>query len=67
MPCHLFTTVEDRIVSLLSQFPDLTYGDLAESLSVSRATVIRNMKKMIDNGLVERVRSKKTGKRKLLK
>lgn len=55
------------IVSLLSQFPDMTYGDLVESLSVSRATVIRNMKKMIDNGLVERVGSKKTGKRKLLK
>lgn len=54
-------TLEDRIISILAQFPDMTYENLAESLSVGRATIARTMKKMIGDGLVERSGSKKTG------
>lgn len=60
-------TLEDRIISILTQFPDMTYENLAESLSVGRATIARTMKKMIGNGIVERSGSKKTGEWKILK
>ncbi len=36
-------TLEDRIISILTQFPDMPYEDLAESLSVGRATIARTV------------------------
>ena len=60
-------TLEDQILQVLSKTPDMTYEELASSLSVGRATVARTIKKMIANGFVERTGSKKTGAWKVLK
>ena len=59
--------MEDRIVNVLSQFPNMTYEELAKTLSVSRASIARTMKKMIDSNRVERSGSKKTGGWKILR
>lgn len=61
------TTMEKCIISILSESPNMTYEELAKSLSVGRATIARMMKKMIDNGLIERSGSKKTGEWRVLK
>lgn len=61
------TTMEERIITILSESPNMTYEELAKSLSVGRATIARMMKKMIDNGLIERSGSKKTGEWRVLK
>ena len=60
-------TIEDQILQVLAKTPDITYEGIATSLSVGRATVARTIKKMIENGLVERTGSKKTGAWKVLK
>ena len=60
-------TIEDQILQVLAKTPDVTYEGIATSLSVGRATVARTIKKMIENGLIERTGSKKTGAWKVLK
>lgn len=60
-------TLEERILQVLSKNPDMTYEGLASLFSVGRATIARTIKKMIENGLVERTGSKKTGAWKILK
>ena len=60
-------TLGDQIRQVLSKTPDMTYEGLASLFSAGRATIARTIKKMIENGLVERTGSKKTGEWKVLK
>lgn len=60
-------TLEDQIRQVLSKTPDMPYEGLASLFSVGSTTIARSIKKMIENELVERTGSKKTGEWKVLK
>ena len=53
--------MEGRLLSGLKQNPYITQTDLAKELSLSRRTVQRMMKKLMDDGKIKRVGSTRTG------
>jgi len=58
--------VSEKILALLTDTPNLNIARLAEELSVSSRTVERNLKKLQEQGMLERVGGKKTGSWKVL-
>lgn len=52
---------EKKIIQLLSENPSVTSTRLAELLGLHRATVMRNLNRLKEKGLLERVGSDKTG------
>ena len=58
---HDVDNMEGRLLSCLEQNPCITQTDLAEELSLSRRTVQRMMKKLMDDGKIKRVGSTRTG------
>ena len=53
--------MEGRLLSGLKQNPYITQTDLAKELSLSRRTVQRIMKELMNNGKIQRVGSTRTG------
>lgn len=53
--------IESRLLSGLKQTPYITQTDLAKELSLSRRTVQRIMKKLMNDGKIKRVGSTRTG------
>ena len=51
----------DKLLILLKKNPNLTQKEMVEKLSVSRATVQRLIKKLIDEKKLERVGGKRYG------
>lgn len=49
------------ITKIIKDNPEVTYDKLAQMIGKSRSTIIRNMKKLKNNGIVKRVGSDKTG------
>lgn len=58
---HDADNMEGRLLSGLEQNPCITQTDLAEELSLSRRTVQRMMKKLMDDGKIKRIGSTRTG------
>ena len=58
---HDADNMEGRLLSCLEQNPCITQTDLAEELSLSRRTVQRIMKKLMDDGKIKRIGSTRTG------
>ena len=58
---HDVDNMEGRLLSCLEQNPCITQTDLAEEQSISRRTVQRMMKKLMDDGKIKRVGSTRTG------
>lgn len=54
-------TVNDGILSLLKGNPQTTAKDIARSLNIGVATAKRRLKKLKENGIIERIGSDKTG------
>lgn len=50
-----------KIIAVLKKNPYFTIKDLSESLEVNHSTVERNIKKLRDNGIIERVGARKDG------
>ncbi len=59
--------LEDRILALLRDFPDINQAQIGEKLSVSRSTIQREMKVMVEKGMVEHQGGRKTGRWVMLK
>lgn len=53
--------MESRLLSGLKQNPYITQTDLAKELSLSRRTVQRIMKELMNDGKIKRVGSTRTG------
>ena len=53
--------LEEKIISILSKAPDSTYYSLAGELGISRSTVKRSIKILIESGRIERVGGKRYG------
>lgn len=58
---HGADNMESRLLSGLKQNPYITQTDLAKELSLSRRTVQRIMKELINDGKIKRVGSTRTG------
>ena len=58
---HDADNMEGRLLSGLEQNPCITQTDLVEELSLSRRTVQRMMKKLMDDGKIKRIGSTRTG------
>jgi ATP-dependent DNA helicase RecG len=58
--------VSEKIFALLTDTPNLNIAQLAEELSVSSRTVERNLKKLQEQGMLERGGGKKIGSWKVL-
>ena len=58
--------MSEKILALLTDTPNLNIARLAEELSVSSRTVERNLKKLQEHGMLERIGGKKTGSWKVL-
>ena len=58
---HDADNMESRLLSGLKQNPYITQTDLAKELSLSRSTVQRMMKKLMDDGKIKRVGPTRTG------
>ena len=50
-----------KIITLLKKNPYCTIKDLSESLEINHSTVERNIKKLRDNGIIERIGARKDG------
>ena len=50
-----------KIIAALKENPYCTIKDLSESLSINHSTVERNIKKLRDNGIIERIGARKDG------
>jgi ATP-dependent DNA helicase RecG len=50
------------MVELVSGNPRASYNDLTERLSRDRSTVMRNIRKLKELGVLRRIGSKKTGR-----
>ncbi len=61
------TDKEQELLTLLTEDPGYTMPQLAERLSVSRKTVAARLKKLKEDGLIERIGSDRKGYWKLLK
>lgn len=58
---HGADNMESRLLSGLKQNPYITQTDLAKELSLSRRTVQRIMKELMNDGKIKRVGSTRTG------
>ena len=58
---HGADNMADRLLSGLKQNPYITQTDLAKELSLSRRTVQRIMKELMNDGKIKRVGSTRTG------
>ena len=60
---YLYDTVNlaDKILGMLKKEPDITQLALSEALSVSRITIVREIKKLQENEIIRRVGSDKSG------
>lgn len=54
-------TLEHRISELIMQNPSVTQNEISETLSISVATVKRAIKKMTENGIIERTGGRRYG------
>lgn len=59
-------TVNDTVFSLIKQNNKITANEISERLKVSLSTVRRRIKKLRDNGKLERIGSDKTGQWKVI-
>lgn len=50
-----------KIISILKKNPYCTIKDLSESLEINHSTVERNIKKLRENGIIERIGARKDG------
>jgi len=55
------TGLQKKIVASISSNPEISYNEMAQQLGKNRTTIMRNISKMKDMGLLVRVGSKKTG------
>jgi predicted HTH transcriptional regulator len=60
-------TVNDTVFGLIKENNTITAAEISERLGISLRTVKRNIKKLKDNGMIDRVGSDKTGSWKVLK
>ena len=56
------TTTQDLMLLAMRRDPDITIGDLSELVRISTRNVARNIKKLQELGLLERVGGRKDGK-----
>ena len=54
-------TLEERILLVIRKSPHITQADIASKIECSERKVKRLMKKMIDQGMIERVGGRKMG------
>ena len=55
------TGLQKKIVASISSNPKISYDEMAQRLGKNRTTIMRNISRMKDMGLLVRVGSKKTG------
>ncbi|AKB35297.1 ATP-dependent DNA helicase recG [Methanosarcina siciliae C2J] len=55
------TISEEEILELIENDINITYDTIAESLGKNRTTIMRNIKKLKDRGILTRIGSDKTG------
>lgn len=60
-------TLKNNLINIIKINPSIKQIDIASKLNVSVRTVKRIMKDLIDNNIIERVGSKKTGSWKIKK
>lgn len=53
--------LEEKILHIMRNTPNCTYDSLAESLEISRSTVKRAVKNLVDKGIIERKGGKRFG------
>lgn len=54
-------TLENRIISLISENPSVTQKSISEKLKVSLVSVKRTMKKLTDSKIISRKNGKRNG------
>lgn len=54
-------SVQHEILALIGKNPSISYDELSDRLSKNRSTIMRNIKKMKDAGILHRIGSVKTG------
>ena len=60
------TKAEQKTLDLLKADGKLTHSDLSEKISVDERTIRRGLKKLKENGLIERIGSDKLGEWKVI-
>ncbi len=55
------TELQKQIIDLLKSSPNITYTEIATELSKDRVTISRNLKKLKELGIVERIGTDKSG------
>ena len=55
------TGLQKKSVAFISSNPEISYDEMAQRLGKNRTTIMRNISRMKDMGLLVRVGSKKTG------
>lgn len=55
------TVNQQKIIEVIKENPFVTQDELAQTLGLSRKSIIQNMKKLQDNGLLKRVGADKNG------
>ncbi len=60
-PDPSFSSLSNDILSEIQKDNNITYDELSEKLQKDRATIYRNMKKLVENGLLKRVGGRKSG------
>lgn len=53
---------QQKIISMLKENPYCTIREISDKLGVNHSTVERNIKKLRENGIIERVGARKDGK-----
>ena len=55
------TVNQQKIIEVIKENPFVTQEELAQIIGLSRKSIIQNMKKLQDNGLLKRVGADKNG------
>lgn len=55
------TVNQQKIIEVIKENPFITQEELAQIIGLSRKSIIQNMKKLQDNGLLKRVGADKNG------
>ena len=55
------TVNQKKIIEAIKENPNVTQEELAEIVGISRKSIISNMKKLQENGLIKRIGADKNG------
>ena len=55
------TVNQDKILKAIEKNPNITQEELAEIIGITRKSIISNMKKLQENGLIKRIGADKNG------